>query len=213
MVRNLTLCLNLSVIPFLVQILFGFHYPQYEDHPEITPTKTITDYKSYPPLGLLSKKRVDHQFGEFLQRRFNSLGSDGGLRKFQKATNSLRRNNIDKIEVGKETEGTNDCQIQSKKEKEDHRRSMVIHSNDIADDDLKTLDKQIEHLIRVRTVRRFQKVLGKFINDDYADSRVDDDINPENVGVSEASNYDGSDGSSEKEKYSEGNDNVNQKIH
>lgn len=168
----------------LVQILLGLHYPQYEDHPATTPTKTITNFKSHPPFGLLSKKRTENPFGEFLRRKFYSLGDDSGLRKnsldgnsglrkFQKATNSLRKNNIDESKVIEEFDRINDCQIPRKNELEGHMRHFWEHPINDNDDDLKTLDRKIEHLIRLRTFRKFQQILDRVISDDYTDSRMD----------------------------------------
>lgn len=88
----------------------GFRYEQYEEHPvafntqssqeENANTQPQRQYESYPPLGLLNKNPDDKNWKWVVQQRFNSIGSDGGLRKFQKATNSLRRNNMEsKVKV------------------------------------------------------------------------------------------------------------------
>lgn len=204
----------------LVEFLFGFRYSQYEEHPtlsrrlsdhqEIAPTQSITNYKSHPPFGSLSKNQSDKQFSEWLKRKFNSLGSDGELRKFQKASNSLRRNNIDKSEMEEGSVPRDSCDIYHKieKEKEEHMRrfeeELIIDIDDIVS---KALDKQIEQLIRLRTFRKFKQALDSVMNECYVDSgteagphtnsvkrRVNDDI-------SEVSNYDDSDNSDSIDKY------------
>lgn len=139
---------------------------------EIAQTQSGPDYESHPPFGLLNKNRGDKKFNKYVKQRFNSLGSDGGLRKFQKATNSLRRNNIDESE---EVENSQQdvCRVQSMP------RTDAKFFNDIDDVD-STLDNEIQKLLFKSVLRKYKQALdGGFIdktdNGDYADT------NPKNM--------------------------------
>lgn len=169
---------------FLVELLFAVRYPQYEEHqmparrqsnqPEIASSQTQTNYKSHPPFGLLSKKQGDTHFGDWLQRNVNILGKNDDFRRFQKAeSNMLRRKNVDDNEKSTST----DCGLVVKNYKEKHmRRNEVTDEGEV--DDLKDLDRKIQHLIRIRTFRKFQKALDSVMNSDNIDSGIGGDIEP-----------------------------------
>lgn len=173
----------------LVQFRSGFRFDQYEEHPiglntesgqkEIAKTQSELGYKSHPPFGLLNKNRGGKKFDKYLKERFTSLGSDGGLRKFQKATNSLRRNQIDESDEI-ESSQQDVCRVQRKNENvQSMPRADSKFFNDIGDVD-STLDKEIQKLVYMSVLRKYKQALDGVFTDNI-DNVVDADTNANNM--------------------------------
>lgn len=163
---------------FSVQFCIGFRNDQYEKHPvafnsldENVNTQPDTKYESHPPFGLLNKNRGDKKLSKWVKQRFNSLGSEGSFRKFQKATNSLRRNNIvSNVKVGHSQQDV--CRVPDKIDNiQNIRREHTPFFDDINVDDNSVFDRKFRKLVRMSIIRKYNQAL---------DDVLDADTNPEN---------------------------------
>lgn len=174
---------------FQVQFRSAFRFDQYEvepasfnthtGHQKTSKDQTEPDFKSHPPFGLLNKNREDKKFGKWVKKRFNSLGSDGGLRKFQKATDSLRRNNFDESdEVEVDSSNQDFCRVYHKNGNVHNlRRTDTKIFNDVDDVDW-TLNKEMQKL--VGALRKYNQALDDvFIG--HIDNVLDADTNSKNL--------------------------------
>lgn len=101
-----------------------------------------------------------------MKRRFDSLGMDGELRKFQKATNSFRRKNIEDSDVEVESLTSDVCRVQRKNGNvKSIPRKDTKFFNELGDVD-STLDKEIQNLVYMSILHKYKQALG----DAFADS-------------------------------------------
>lgn len=156
-----------------VQFRSGFRYGQYEEHPvafniqsgqqETSKAQPEKNYESHPPFGLLNKNRDNKKVGKLAKERFDSLGIDGGLRKFQKATNSLRRSNIENSEGTVRRPQPDVCEAHHKIESLQNI-SLIKSFNDYmatdgADDVDTAIDKKIKKLIWINVLLKYRQAL------------------------------------------------------
>lgn len=172
-----------------VQFRSGFRYGQYEEHPaafdiqsgqqETSKTQPEKSYESHPPFGLLNKNRNDKKFGKLPKERFNSLGIDVGLRKFQKATNSLRRSNIENSKGVVRHRQPDVCEARYKNENLQNIRLINSFNDYMATDDADvdtTIDKKIRKLIWVNVLLKYRQALDSVFADNVDNAAINNVI-------------------------------------